>query len=180
MIFFLVLAFPILELYCTFLFIDKYSFLDFIMTLITSGIMGYWIMNIVGRDAMTQLQTGLMTGNSKMSKAAMHKGLIALGGLLFFIPGLLSDVIGLLVILPGTRHFFVWYLGRKFKNGISMQFGNMSNAGGFYSGKFGGFSMRTERPVERDVTSSGADQASHEVLEAQVVKISSVKKEDSE
>lgn len=183
MIFFIILLFPILEIYLTILFVQQYSFLDFIFAIITSGLMGYWVMTFVGKDAMVKLQTGLMTGNSSLSKTAIHKGVMALGGLMLFIPGLLSDIIAVFLILPGTRHLLVWYLQNKFKNGIGRGFNFKTGPAGMSgfkvytssSFKTDGFTNFQETTVEKDVTNS---LDSKEISDSNVIQLNSRIKKD--
>ena len=71
--------------------------------------------------------------------AVLHRATTMFGGLLLMVPGLIAKVVGTMLILPGTRHFLIWwfriYITAKLASGAfkvfsSMQFPN----GGFRTG----------------------------------------------
>ena len=159
MIFLLFLIFPFAEVYTYYKFIEAYSFLDAVLFTMTSGILGVIVMSSQGRAAFVGVQAELAQGKIP-ANMILHRAVLMLGGLLLFIPGILSDVIGLLCIMPGTRHLIVWYVKFSLLKGItkgSVRFFT-SNMGGFTAG-FGGFGQgpfaRPNASVdndERDVT----------------------------
>jgi UPF0716 protein FxsA len=88
--------------------------------LLIISLLGVWFIRIEGsrvwRQAQQQLQAGQMPGHSLL------EGLCVLaGGILLIIPGFISDIIGLTLLLPMTRPmyrmFMYRWLERKVRNG---------------------------------------------------------------
>lgn len=72
-----------------------------LLALVTSGI-GLWLFGREGMRALRALGEASRT-REQPATAAVDAGLVALGGLLIFIPGFVSDVAGLLCLFPMTR-----------------------------------------------------------------------------
>lgn len=72
-----------------------------LLALVTSGI-GLWLFGREGVRALQAMGAAARTGKAPAA-AAVDAGLVALGGLLIFIPGFVSDVVGLLCLIPATR-----------------------------------------------------------------------------
>ncbi|MBA2323060.1 MAG: FxsA family protein, partial [Pseudonocardiales bacterium] len=72
-----------------------------LLALVTSAI-GLWLFGREGVRALRALGEATRSGKAPAAAAA-DAGLVALGGLLIFIPGFVSDVIGLLCLFPATR-----------------------------------------------------------------------------
>lgn len=72
-----------------------------LLALVTSAV-GLWLF---GREGMRSLRTlgEASRGGKRPGAAAMDAGLVALGGLLVLLPGFVSDVVGLLCLIPVTR-----------------------------------------------------------------------------
>ncbi|MVA75842.1 FxsA family protein [Auraticoccus sp. F435] len=64
-----------------------------------------------GRRAWASLTTALRTGG-QVSDEIAHGGLVLLGGMALILPGLLTDVVGALLLLPPTRRLAVRGLHR--------------------------------------------------------------------
>lgn len=72
-----------------------------LLALLTS-VIGLWLFGREGVRALRALGQ-VSRGGAAAGAAAVDTGLIALGGLLVFLPGFVSDVVGLLCLLPATR-----------------------------------------------------------------------------
>lgn len=72
-----------------------------LLALVTSAI-GLWLFGREGVRALRSLGEATRSRRAPAT-AAVDAGLVALGGLLVFIPGFVSDVVGLLCLLPVTR-----------------------------------------------------------------------------
>ncbi len=72
-----------------------------LLALLTSAI-GLWLFGREGVRALRAMGEASRTGK-RPATAAVDAGLVALGGLLIFIPGFVSDVAGLLCLFPATR-----------------------------------------------------------------------------
>ncbi len=73
-----------------------------ILLLLGAGVVGSWLVKREGGRAWTSLQQALQQG--RMPHREIADGvLILIGGTLMITPGFLSDVLGVLMILPVTR-----------------------------------------------------------------------------
>lgn len=73
-----------------------------IVLLLGGAIVGSWLARREGGKAVRALMTAARAGQSGHQEVTDGM-LIALGGLLIFLPGFVTDVIGLLVMVPPTR-----------------------------------------------------------------------------
>ncbi|WP_326830142.1 FxsA family protein [Streptosporangium sp. NBC_01810] len=84
--------------------------------LLAGGLLGSWIVRREGRRAWRNLQSALQTGRMPDRELA-GGGLIIVGGTLLLIPGFLSDVLGVLCLLPFTRPMVrrlgAWFFARR-------------------------------------------------------------------
>ena len=76
-----------------------------ILLLVADSIFGAWLMRREGSRAWSALSTALSTGKLPSSEIA-DGALILLGGALMLSPGFVTDVFGIVLILPFTRPFF--------------------------------------------------------------------------
>lgn len=72
-----------------------------LLALATSAI-GLWLFSREGVRALRALRSPSSSGKAPAT-AAVDTGLVALGGLLVLIPGFVSDLAGLLCLMPATR-----------------------------------------------------------------------------
>lgn len=72
-----------------------------LLALVTSGI-GLWLFTREGVRALRALGAASRTGKAPAT-AAVDAGLVALGGLLIFLPGFVSDIAGLMCLIPVSR-----------------------------------------------------------------------------
>lgn len=142
-----ILLYLFLEGYTFFKFIEVYSFMDAILLIFTSGVLGIALMSLQGRSVFLTLQKDLAQGQMPSSRV-IHRACILFAGLLFLIPGFVSDIFAILLVLPGTRHLFIHYTKKKLtgalKKGRVMFFSNVGGMGGM-----GGMRGETRSP-ERD------------------------------
>lgn len=76
-----------------------------ILLLIADSVIGAWIVRREGSRAWTALQNALAAG--KMPSTEIADGaLILLGGAMMLTPGFVTDILGVVLILPLTRPFF--------------------------------------------------------------------------
>ncbi len=148
----LILIFPVAELYVFIKMCQLYSFMDVMLMMFSSGVLGLLIMFMQGRSVVMAVQKSFARGEVPGS-SVMHSGLVFLGGFFLFIPGFISDVIGICLILPGIRHLIVLYLRIIMARGLARgSFRVFSNFGRGFGGGFGatsGFQMG-QNPSERD------------------------------
>jgi UPF0716 protein FxsA len=76
-----------------------------ILLLIADSVIGAWIVRREGSRAWKALQSALAAG--KMPSTEIADGaLILLGGAMMLTPGFVTDILGVVLILPVTRPFF--------------------------------------------------------------------------
>lgn len=166
MMFLLILFFPIIEIYVLIQIGARIGFINTVFALIAAGILGAGFAKAQGRYLFGNLQKTLARGEIP-TKQLLHALLVFIGGILFLIPGFVSDFVGLILVLPGTRHLVALYMRARFAKKLSNgQFKVFQ--GGFQAG-FGGFDpfgQMRNRPSagERDVTPPSLD-ASSEIID---------------
>lgn len=141
LIFWLIVLFPVAEVYVLIKVGSRIGFWDTLTLLIFSAVFGSYLAKIQGQKALQKIQICLAEG--RMPTHEMVDGvLIFIGGLLFVFPGFISDGLGLLLIFPPTRFLIrLFFLG-------SMR-GNLKT----YSSngpRPGPSSSRKDRPIGRD------------------------------
>jgi UPF0716 protein FxsA len=153
----LLLFLPIAELLFLINVGNHIGWVNAIFALVVSGILGAGLARSQGRYVLGQLQEQLARGQAPTNEV-LHGILIFVGGILFLIPGFLSDIVAIFLVLPGSRHLMAAYLKRRFaRTGASSFKIFTSGAGGGFAGGFstGGFrTTRTHTQAEqmRDVT----------------------------
>jgi UPF0716 protein FxsA len=154
------ILFPVAEIYVFMKVGDQYGYFNAFMALVVSFIVGLLVVQSQGRAFLMRAQGDLMRGQLP-ANAVVQSALVFVGGLLLMVPGFLSDALGVLCIIPGTRHLIGLWARRAFKNQLAkgrVRFFGAGGAtgGGFGGAGFGGFSSGFGRPPfetgERDVT----------------------------
>ncbi|MDT9685964.1 FxsA family membrane protein [Streptomyces sp. TRM76323] len=101
-------AWLVLEIWLLALVADAASALAVLALLVAAGALGAAVVKRAGRRAFTALTETLQqqrTGGAPAAdgKGGTGNGMLMLGGLLLMLPGLVSDVLGLLLLLPPVR-----------------------------------------------------------------------------
>jgi UPF0716 protein FxsA len=73
-----------------------------LLLLIVSWPVGAWALREQGRAAWRRLQAAVAAGRSP-GREVLDGALVLVGGLLLIVPGFISDVIGIVALLPPTR-----------------------------------------------------------------------------
>jgi len=116
----LVILIPAIELWGIIQMVRWIGGWETIALLIITGMLGAWLIKIEGRrvwqQAQRQMQDGQAPGHTLLD------GLCVLaGGILLMLPGFISDIIGLTMLIPFIRPLYRVYLyrwlERKFRNG---------------------------------------------------------------
>jgi UPF0716 protein FxsA len=156
---FLFLLFPFVELYVFYKFIQVYSFVDALFLIFLSGLLGVLIMKMQGRATLQLFQRDIVQGQLPANQI-LHRALVVVGGLLLFVPGIVSDFLGLLCILPGSRHLLVLYLKAMFAKGL-LRGKVFVNGFGRPPPGFGGF----QRPMRQSSSERDAEVVDIEPIE---------------
>lgn len=102
---------------------------DTILLVLLTGITGAYLARAQGHAVMLSLQKQLSRGEVP-ADTALQGILIFLGGVLLVTPGFVTDIFGLAMVLPGTRHLFVtafkYYLKKKIRSGQVRFYTNMN------------------------------------------------------
>ncbi|MFE7230982.1 FxsA family membrane protein [Streptomyces sp. NPDC002405] len=81
------------------------------LLLVAGLVLGAVVIKRAGRRAFQNLNEALQQGGAPSSRRGGN-GLMMLGGLLLMIPGLISDAVGLLLLLPPVQQAVSRYTGR--------------------------------------------------------------------
>jgi UPF0716 protein FxsA len=102
LLFALLIAVPIAELYVIVQISQGIGILPTLALLIGISVAGAWLLKREGMATWARLQQTLARGQVPTNEAT-DGALILLGGALLLTPGFISDVVGLLLLLPPTR-----------------------------------------------------------------------------
>jgi UPF0716 protein FxsA len=101
-----------------------------LVLLVAGFIFGLQLMRSQGLNSMLQASQNVQVGESPL--APLAGGIVkAFAGILLIIPGFISDILALIILLPFVRNAFARYIAKK------GQFKGFA-AGGFGKGGFGG------------------------------------------
>ena len=104
---------PVLEIY---LLIKLGSFLGALNTVIIvilTGIIGAYLAKLEGLHTMTKVREALNRGEMP-AEGMLDALLILVAGIVLLTPGFLTDIAGLLILIPQTRLLFKRWLRKKF------------------------------------------------------------------
>ena len=76
--------------------------LAMLLLLVVTWPIGGWVLRSQGRAAWRRLSAAVAAGRSP-GREVLDGALVMLGGLLLIVPGFLSDLVGILALLPLTR-----------------------------------------------------------------------------
>jgi len=166
LIFPLLILYLIGELYVLNRVWNSYGFMNVAFALFAMIVLGTGILRNQGRYMLSKVQESATRGETP-SDQLIHGMMIFLGGLLFIVPGFISDVMGLILISPGLRHLavrlFKRHIGNKMKAGQFRVF----TSGGFSGGSSSGFKRIQSM---RDVTPLSLDGKEGEVIDVKPIK----------
>lgn len=112
---FLFLLFPALELYLLVKVGGIIGALTMVLWVFASMLFGIWVVRAHSQYSMAQIRASMTEG--RMPQYSIMDGLLLfLAGVLLILPGLISDAIGLLLLLPFVRQAVAESLGRYFQN----------------------------------------------------------------
>jgi UPF0716 protein FxsA len=102
LLFFIFIVVPIAELYVLIQIGQAIGILPTIALLILDSVLGAALMRSQGRAAWTRFNAALAEGRVP-GREVMDGALVIFGGALLLTPGFLSDILGLILLLPPTR-----------------------------------------------------------------------------
>ncbi|MBA1272304.1 FxsA family protein [Stutzerimonas azotifigens] len=112
--FFLFLLFPLAELALLIKVGSSIGVLATLLLLVVSGMAGILVLRLAGFATAWRARERLARG--ELPEREMLQGLVmAIGGGLLVLPGLISDVAGLLILFPPTRKLLLGLVQRRFE-----------------------------------------------------------------
>ncbi len=142
----LLICVPIVEIYLIVRVGGLIGLWPTVLLLLASSLAGAWLLRHQGRAAMDAFRSALDRGRIP-AREAFDGALVIFGGALLLTPGFLTDVLGLLLLIPPTRALFRT-LGTRLA-GSRIRIG--SNFGGWGAGA-GDFRRSGKRPDDIDGT----------------------------
>jgi UPF0716 protein FxsA len=118
LLFFIFIVVPIAEIYVLIQIGQAIGLLPTIALLILDSVLGAALMRSQGRAAWMRFNAALAEGRVP-GREVMDGALVIFGGALLLTPGFLSDVLGLILLLPPTRAIVRTVLVRRFAGRIA-------------------------------------------------------------
>lgn len=110
----LFLALPLLELYVLIKLGALFGFLAVLLWIIASGAIGFSILQSQSWAIWNRIQQAIAAGQSP-GRELLDTAFVIAGGVLLIIPGLITDILALLCLVPPSRHRIARYLERRFE-----------------------------------------------------------------
>jgi UPF0716 protein FxsA len=98
----LLILWPVAELFVVIRVADAIGWLWTLLLLIAGWPIGIWVLRSHGRAAWERLGAAVSAGRPP-AREVLDGALILLGGVLLIIPGFITDVLGIIALLPPTR-----------------------------------------------------------------------------
>ncbi|MGG0656354.1 FxsA family protein [Rummeliibacillus pycnus] len=91
-----------------------------LLLIVLTGMLGIYLAKTKGINAFRQLKTTIERGQAP-GDAIIDGVLIFIGSIVLVLPGFISDIIGILLVIPATRKLFkpaiYYWLRKKMKKG---------------------------------------------------------------
>jgi len=116
MIFYLIVLFLLLPFVDLYFLIQLTSYIGFPATIgviIATGIIGAFVVKKEGKNVLGKLQTSVSA--QEISRNLLEGILLAFGGLMLLSPGLVTDLIGFMMVLRPTRERIMLKIASKLK-----------------------------------------------------------------
>lgn len=110
----LFISIPLIEVLILIKLGSLFGFWPTIFLVIGTGILGAYLAKLYGLSIWYQIQEDLQAGRMPADKL-VDGLLILIGGIVLLTPGLLTDILGILLLIPYTRNFFKKFMKSKFK-----------------------------------------------------------------
>ncbi|WP_040263907.1 FxsA family protein [Pseudomonas massiliensis] len=135
----LLLLFPVLELYVFFRVGSAIGFFPALLLIIAGSAIGVLVLRVAGLATALNARASLRAGQLP-AQDLLNGAMVASGGLLLVVPGFISDVLGLLCLLPFTRRLIANRLraGAQARYGQAGHFGEPGSHSPFGHGAQGG------------------------------------------
>ena len=104
---------PVLEIYLLIKLGTFLGALNTVIIVILTGIIGAYLAKLEGLHTMTKVREALNRGEMP-AEGMLDALLILVAGIVLLTPGFLTDISGLLMLIPQTRMLFKRWLRKKF------------------------------------------------------------------
>ena len=104
---------PVLEIYLLIKLGTFLGALNTVIIVILTGIIGAYLARLEGLHTMVKVREGLNRGEMP-AEGMLDALLILVAGIVLLTPGFLTDIAGLLMLIPQTRLLFKRWLRKKF------------------------------------------------------------------
>lgn len=108
----LLISVPLLELYLLIYLGSKVGGISTLLVVIMTALLGVQVLRRQGRSAIQQAQTRWRQGQLP-TQAILDGAVMLLAGILLVIPGLITDAMGALLLLPQVRSYLIDYITRR-------------------------------------------------------------------
>jgi UPF0716 protein FxsA len=136
------IAIPAAEIYVILLVGDAIGLWPTVALLLADAVLGAWVVRHQGRSAWRRFRLALAEGRIP-AREVLDGGLVIAGGAFLITPGFLTDIAGLVLILPPTRGRVRGALVKRLKAGAAVR---------VWAARPAGFASTTQRPPgPRDV-----------------------------
>ncbi len=148
---FFILGFPLLELYTLILLGRVMPGLAVLGLVVLSFFVGGWLLQKQGQQAFVTLQAELAQGRVPQ-EVMLENVLLFAAGVLFIIPGVISDCVALALLVSPVRQWLARVLVRRAAASVH-QGGNGKQGNFFFYSSSTGFqhSANSQKPAEHDV-----------------------------
>jgi UPF0716 protein FxsA len=111
----LLILWPVAELFVAIKVAEAIGVLVTVVLLIAGVPLGVWLARTEGRAAWRRLSVAIAAGRPH-GREVIDGALVLVGGVLFIVPGFISDVIGLLLLLAPSRSVAGAAIARNFQS----------------------------------------------------------------
>ncbi len=105
-LFLFIIGLPVLEIWILIKLGGIFGFWGTLLLVIGTAIFGLFHLRVQGFELIFNLQKKLLSGQRPVAELAEGFGLI-ISGFFFIIPGAITDLIGLIFLIPYSRRFFL-------------------------------------------------------------------------
>ena len=106
LLFFFLIGLPVLEIWILIQLGNIFGFWGTLLLVIGTAILGIFHLRMQGFELGFNLQKKLLSGQRAVPELVEGVGLLV-SGFFFIIPGAITDIIGLVFLIPLTRRFFL-------------------------------------------------------------------------
>jgi len=127
----LLICWPLLELFVAFEMSQLIGVTWTVLLILVSVPLGMWAVRSQGRAVWRRLADGIAAGRPP-ARDVLDGALVLIGGVLFILPGFISDVFGALLLLPPSRAGVRRLLVRNFQGRFVTRMAGFTTGGSSY------------------------------------------------